>query len=74
MITLKQIEEEKKIAVMIESDLFHNLEEMIKGSGFSSVEDYVNYVLRTQAGKKSEALTREDTEVITSRLKALGYI
>jgi hypothetical protein len=71
---LEQNEDSKKISVMIESDLFHDLEKMIQGTGFASVEDYVNYVLRTQTGKKSEALTSEDTEVIMSRLKALGYI
>ena len=69
---------DKKVSVSIPSELYEKLEEIIKTTGFSSVDDYVNYVLRTKIGKNEqddkEGLSEEDSEVVTSRLKALGYI
>jgi hypothetical protein len=69
---------DRKTAVMISEDLYEQLKEIIRGTGFSSVDDYVGYILRTQVGKNPEKqqgdLSEEDTEVVTSRLKALGYI
>ena len=70
-------EENKKNAVMISSELYDRLKEIIQESGFSSVDDYVNYILQAQIGRKKEKehdLSEEDTESVTSRLKALGYI
>jgi Arc/MetJ-type ribon-helix-helix transcriptional regulator len=69
-------EKSNKIPVMIPADLYEKLQEIIANGGFSSVDDYVNYVLRTKIGKEEEKqdLTEEETEVVTSRLKALGYI
>ncbi len=74
----EQEEQEKnsKIAVKIGRALYEDLEKQVKGSGFSSVDDYVTYLLSIHIGKKSEEgeLSSEDAEVVTSRLKALGYI
>jgi Arc/MetJ-type ribon-helix-helix transcriptional regulator len=74
----QQQQEKEGISVMISPDLYQSLETIIRSSGFASVDDYVNYVLRTQLGKKSEIkqedLSDEDTESVTARLKALGYI
>jgi Arc/MetJ-type ribon-helix-helix transcriptional regulator len=70
-------EENKKTAVMISNDLYDQLKEIIRESGFSSVDDYVNYILQSQVGRKKEKdqdLSEEDTAAVTSRLKALGYI
>jgi Arc/MetJ-type ribon-helix-helix transcriptional regulator len=65
---------EKKITVNLDSDLYQIIESSIKSKGFSSVDDFVNYVLRIAVGKQKSELTQEDTESITARLKALGYI
>ena len=67
---------EKKILLPISSEIYEEIKQKILGgeSGFSSIEDYVNYTLRVALGKKTEALSEEDTEAVTSRLKALGYI
>jgi len=65
---------DRKIVVKIDEDLFNSITEAIKGKGFSSVDDFVNYALRIAIGKKGEALNQQDTEAITARLKALGYI
>lgn len=72
--SLKQPQENKKIAVTIDSELYQQLQKMIEGTGFSSVDDYVVYLLRSHIGKKSEGLSEEDTEAVTSRLKSLGYL
>jgi len=65
---------ESRVSVLISSELYDELLKKIQGTGFSSVDDYVNYLLQTSVGKKSEVLSTEDTEVVTARLKALGYI
>ena len=75
----KQIQDpksDKTVAVMIGADLYNDLKGMISGTGFSSVDDYVTYLLRSQIGKKkgNEELSTEDSEIVTARLKALGYI
>ena len=50
---------------------------MIKGTGFSSVSDYVTYVLRELVASYEEErldFTKEDEERIKRRLRALGYL
>jgi hypothetical protein len=59
---------------MISLEIFEKFREKLKDTGFSSVDEYVNYLLQASLGKKSEDLSEEDTEVVTARLKALGYI
>jgi Arc/MetJ-type ribon-helix-helix transcriptional regulator len=66
--------ENKKVSVLISSGLYDEIQQKIEGTGFSSVDDYINYLLQSSLGKKSEDLSAEDTEVVTARLKALGYI
>ncbi|MDA4129587.1 MAG: CopG family transcriptional regulator [Thaumarchaeota archaeon] len=65
---------QKKYVVGLDEDLYQSIKEIIKGKGFAAVDDYVNYVLRISIGKQKEAFDQEDTEAITARLKALGYI
>jgi hypothetical protein len=65
---------DKKFTVILDEDLFRSIQEAIKGKGFDTVDDFVNYTLRIAVGKQKEALDQQDTEAITARLKALGYI
>ena len=65
---------EKKVPVNIDQDLFNMISKSISGKGFSTVDDFVNYVLRIAIGKDQGELSEEDTSAITDRLKALGYI
>jgi hypothetical protein len=62
------------VSVLIRAELYSEFEKTIQGTGFSSVDDYINYLLQSNIGKKKEDLSPEDTEVVTARLKALGYI
>jgi len=57
--------------------LYRQLEEMIRGIGFTSVSEYVTYVLREVVALKKGRdphLTPEDLEQIRKKLEALGYL
>lgn len=75
-----------KATIKIPRALYNRLQEIISGSGFDSVTDFVVYVLRDLAasGEKSKRKTREDQgrqkltqeeiEAVRRRLKTLGYL
>jgi Arc/MetJ-type ribon-helix-helix transcriptional regulator len=66
---------QKRTNVSIPEDLYEQIKEAIKGTGFSSVDDYVTYFLRIHVGKKpsQEDVNRDDSKVI-DQLKSLGYL
>jgi Arc/MetJ-type ribon-helix-helix transcriptional regulator len=65
-----------KVTLKIPRPLYLRIKQVIEGSGFSSVNEFVVYVLRdlmsTDLEEKSE-LTQSETEAIKKRLKNLGY-
>lgn len=65
-----------KVTLKIPRPLYLKIKQIIKGSGFSSVNEFVVYVLRdlmsTGLEEKNE-LTKSETEAIKKRLKNLGY-
>lgn len=73
-----------KVTIKIPRALYNNLKEVIAGSGFNSVTDFIVYVLRDIASAKgaaaperparAERLTKEELEAVRQRLKALGYL
>ena len=64
----------KKVSIQLDEELYLSIQKTIEGKGFSSVDDFVNYVMHIAVGKQSEELNNEDTEAVTARLKALGYL
>jgi len=67
----------KRTTVSIPTALYRQLEEMIRGTGFTSVSEYVTYILREVVALKKGKdphLTPEDLEQIRKKLEALGYI
>jgi Arc/MetJ-type ribon-helix-helix transcriptional regulator len=66
--------------VSIPVELYRKLEELIRGSGFSSVSEFVVYVLREvlavkrMSGSPSAVLTPEEVQRIREKLEALGYL
>jgi Arc/MetJ-type ribon-helix-helix transcriptional regulator len=65
-----------KVTLKIPRPLYDRLKTVIDGSGFSSVNEFVVYVLRDllSTGLEENAeLSREETEAIRKRLKNLGY-
>ncbi len=69
----------KYTTVSIPVTLYNRIKNLIKDTGFTSVSDYVTYVLREivamhEAAKSEEPFTPEDVERIKRKLKALGYL
>jgi Arc/MetJ-type ribon-helix-helix transcriptional regulator len=62
--------------VSIPTPLFKKLEERIKGTSFSSVSDYIVYILQETMFEEGEGevTSKEDEEKVKERLRALGYI
>jgi Arc/MetJ-type ribon-helix-helix transcriptional regulator len=71
--------ERKHTTVSIPTTLFNRIKKLIKDTGFTSVSDYVTYVLREVVAmheheKFSEPFTPEDVERIKEKLRSLGYL
>ncbi len=66
-----------KVTIKIPRPIYNRIKSIIKESGFSSVNEFIVYVLRDlismQNTDKSE-LTKEEIEAIRQRLKNLGYL
>lgn len=66
-----------KVTIKIPRPLYNKLKKIIEGTGFSSVNEFVVYVLRDLVSIKEEnkeALTKEEIQKIRERLKNLGYL
>jgi len=72
------LSDQDKVTIKIPRELYQNLSTMIEGTGFSSVTDFVVFVMRTLAasGRVSEEDKLTDTEIkaIKDRLRRLGYL
>lgn len=65
-----------KVTIKIPRPLYDRLKNIIGDSGFSSVNEFVVYVLRDLVSlgfDDEKELTKEETETIKKRLKNLGY-
>ena len=75
---------ETKVTIKIPRNLYNRISEIVKGSGFNSVTDFIVYVLRDlvstdverKASDKPEqiGLSMEEIQAIRKRLKSLGYL
>jgi len=69
---------ENKVTIKIPRDLYKRLSQMIAGTGFSSVNEFIVFVMRTLASsgeiKGEDKLTAEEIRAIRERLKRLGYL
>ena len=67
-----------KATIKIPKTLYESLRKQIEGTGFSSVTDFIVYVMRDIAATGSlhqdTSLTKKEVEQIKKRLKSLGYI
>ncbi len=68
----------KKVTLKIPHELYVKLHDMIEGTGFSSVNEFVVFAMRmiAKGGKLKEdsKLTPEDIERVKQRLQELGYL
>jgi Arc/MetJ-type ribon-helix-helix transcriptional regulator len=69
---------ESKVTIKIPRELYRRLSQMIAGTGFSSVNEFIVFVMRTLASsgeiKGEDRLTAEEVKSIRERLKKLGYL
>ena len=75
---------EGKVTIKIPRALYNRLSEIVAGSGFNSVTDFIIYVMRDLASSQkqnayqehaeNEKLSREEIDAIRRRLKSLGYL
>jgi len=67
-----------KVTIKIPRPLYENIGKVIEGGGFSSVTEFVVYVLRdliaSKSVKKEPRLSGEEIEIIKKRLKSLNYL
>lgn len=65
----------KYTTVTIPKPLFEKLEKAIAGTGFSSVSDYITYVLRELVSELNErGISGKSKDGVIRKLKALGYV
>lgn len=68
----------KKVTIKIPQPLYESLKKQIEGTGFTSVTDFIIYVMREIAAtgriKDDSSLTKQEIKEIRKRLKSLGYI
>lgn len=69
---------ESKVTLKIPRELYLKLRKMIEGTGFSSVTEFIVFVMRTLASggdiKGEDKLTSEEVTAIRERLRRLGYL
>jgi len=70
---------QERVTIKIPKTLYKNIQEIIKNTGFSSVTDFIVYVLRDVISIKAGTnagpyLNKEEIEAIKKRLKSLGYL
>jgi Arc/MetJ-type ribon-helix-helix transcriptional regulator len=68
----------EKVTIKIPRELFVILQQMIKGTGFSSTTEFIVFVMRTLAStgaiQEGDKLTEDEIKIIKERLKRLGYL
>jgi hypothetical protein len=69
----------KYTTVSIHTPLFERIRALIEGTGFTSVSQFVTYVLREvvsdmEKQKAQAAVSEEEKKEIIERLRSLGYI
>ncbi len=76
----EQARRTKYTTVSIPITLYERIRRLIEGTGFTSVSQFVTYVLREVVAEmeeeklRSEAVTEEEKKAIIERLKRLGYL
>ena len=67
-----------KATIKIPKQLYDSLKKQIAGTGFSSVTDFVVYVMRDIAASgelhEDSSLTKKEINQLRDRLKKLGYM
>ncbi len=69
---------EPRVTLKIPRPLYKRLSQLIEGTGFASVTEFVVYILRDivahQSGEMDGSLSAQEIEAIRKRLKSMGYL
>lgn len=69
---------ENRVTIKIPRTLYSNLKELIADTGFSSVNEFIVFVMRSIASagtiKSENKPTENELQVILARLRRLGYL
>jgi hypothetical protein len=69
---------EDKVTIKIPRELYQKLRKIIAGTGFSSVNEFIVFVMRSVASggeiSSEDRLTSEEIKAVRERLKRLGYL
>jgi metal-responsive CopG/Arc/MetJ family transcriptional regulator len=72
------LSQDKRVTIKIPRHLYERLKEMIQKTGFSSVNEFIVYVMRDIASGGSLdqeiGLSKQEIEQVRKRLRALGYL
>ena len=67
-----------KVTIKIPRELYQRLSQMIRGTGFGSVTEFIVFVMRNLASsgeiKGEDRLTEAEVTAIRERLRRLGYL
>jgi metal-responsive CopG/Arc/MetJ family transcriptional regulator len=67
-----------KVTIKIPKPLYENLSDIIEGSGFNSVTEFIVYILRdlisSRSIKTEPSLSKKEIEMVKKRLKSIGYL
>ena len=67
-----------RVTIKIPRELYQRLGQMIAGTGFSSVNEFIVFVMRNLASSGEisgeDNLTADEVRAIRERLKKLGYL
>lgn len=64
-------------AVLLSAELYDRIDERVRDTGFSSVDEYVIFVLEEilkEEGEEETAFSKDEEEEVKKRLRALGYL
>lgn len=69
---------DNRVTIKIPRELYGKLRQLIAGTGFSSVNEFIVFVMRTVASggniTDEDRLTAEEIRAVRERLKKLGYL
>jgi len=72
------LSQDKRVTIKIPRHLYERLKEMIQETGFSSVNEFIVYVMRDIASggrlDQETGLSKQEIEQVRKRLRALGYL
>jgi hypothetical protein len=67
-----------KVTIKIPRELYQKCGQMIQGTGFASVTEFIVFVMRSLASsgelKAEDKLTEEEVTAVRERLRRLGYL